>query len=139
MKYILILLFIYDCNSGNNQPSKIMSPNKGVENISTQAMIDSIKKSILETDKSPENSEWRENVYRNKKYKFRMVFPKDWVYDNGTTKHTVARAINKKDGATISILVQHISEVIVNPNNIFENEKESDLKSALEILSPYQK
>jgi len=138
MKYIFILLFFTGCNNGSNQAPKNIFQNKKSESVSTQSIIDSIKKSIPETDKSPENSEWRDNVYRNNKYKFRMVFPKDWVFDNGTTKHTIARAINKKDGATISILVQHISDAIANPNSIFENESENDLKSALEMLSPYQ-
>ena len=137
MKYFILLLFAYGCtNSTDNIAKKGLTK---TDVIVTQNSIDSIKGTIADTDKSPENNEWNGNIYRNKKYKFRVEFPRNWEYDAGTTKHTVARAINKKDGVTISILVQHLSEKAKSSNNIFENESEADFKNALEIMGPLQK
>ncbi len=136
MKYFILLLFFSSCTNNADLPPKEASTKS--ETIVIQNLIDSIKETIPETDKAPENSQWNKNVYRNKKYKFRVEFPNNWVYDAGTTKHTIVRAINKPDGVTISILVEHLSENLTSPNNIFENESEADLKNAIEVLAPLQ-
>lgn len=65
---------------------------------------------IPPTNRELRNNEWRENVYRNKFYKFRVEFPKGWEYDNGTSKTTLARSLNRSLGATISVFVSHLGE-----------------------------
>jgi hypothetical protein len=135
MKYILYLFLAIHCTNCQNKPkSEVNGDRKSV-----QSIIDSVKNTIQETDKSPESSEWIGNIYRNHKYKFRIVFPIDWTFDNGTTRHTLARAMKVEDDAAISVLVQHISHKIANPDNIFENENEAQIMRGFEILFSQQK
>ena len=76
------------------------------------------KDSAPKTDKSLENEEWNNEIYRNNKYKFRIQFPKKWEYDKGTAKHTLARALNRKRGIVILVGVTELSEKIQYPNDI---------------------
>lgn len=73
-----------------------------------------------ETDKNKLNETWIEELYRNKKYKFRVAFPKGWEYDGGTSKRTLARAIDRKKGVAISIGVTHLDIIMSkDSNNIY--------------------
>jgi hypothetical protein len=78
---------------------------------------------IPPTNHAPENSEWRENLYRNTYYNFRVEFPKGWEYDTGASKRTLARCLNREIGATIAVLVSHIgiSETPLYPNYIVQS------------------
>ena len=67
--------------------------------------VKEIKQDIIPTDKNVNNSQWLSNIYRNTKYKFRVSFPDNWEYDNGTSKSTLARALNREKAAVISVLV----------------------------------
>lgn len=71
-------------------------------------------------DKSKANETWINELYRNKKYKFRVVFPKNWEYDGGTSKGTLARAYNRENAVAISIIVRQVDPPIKNKdsNNI---------------------
>jgi hypothetical protein len=79
------------------------------------------KKTIVDVDKSPGTFQWDNEVYRNTRYKFRVQFPKNWEYDNGTARHTLARAINEKKIAAISVSVTPLSKKLEFPNNIFKS------------------
>lgn len=63
------------------------------------------KESISETDHDQRNEKWDNEKYRNIKYKFRVSFPKNWEYDNGAGKKTLARAINRDKAATLAVAV----------------------------------
>lgn len=58
----------------------------------------------IETDKNYINEEMIGNLYRNKKYGFRIKFPKDWSVGVGDGKHIVQKAVSI-NGDTISILI----------------------------------
>ncbi|MBX2959345.1 MAG: hypothetical protein KF732_05245 [Flavobacteriales bacterium] len=76
----------------------------------------------LETDRNKSNEEWKDNMYRNYKYKFRLTFPdsnkdykiseditiSDWEYLKGDGKEILAKSINREYGITISTLVKHL-------------------------------
>ncbi len=79
------------------------------------------KSKIQKTDKNEINDQWDMEVYRNKKYHFLVQFPKGWDYDKGTSETTLARAINRNKGITISIQVIHLGYSPKNPNNIIES------------------
>lgn len=79
------------------------------------------KQSIGGTKKNPGTSSWQNEVYRNKYYNFRIQFPKNWQYDNGTARHTLARAYDEKKVAAISISVTPISDKLDYPNDIFNS------------------
>jgi len=59
---------------------------------------------ILQTDKNSENSEIIDNLYRNKKYHFRIKFPKGWRLDVGDGIHIIQKA--SFEDSVISIMVQ---------------------------------
>lgn len=88
---------------------------------SFQEEIQEYKKTIPATNRNPENDEWRNNVYRNKFYKFRIEFPKGWEYDAGTTKTTLARAINREHGAAFSVTITHLPDEPPYPNDIIKS------------------
>ena len=87
-----------------------------------EGLNDYIKKMPV-TNRDSENNEWRKNVYRNKYYKFRIEFPKEWEYDDGSSKTTLARSFNREIGATISVFVSHIVdyEKPSEPNDIVKS------------------
>ncbi len=60
----------------------------------------------IATDKGVENSEIVGNLYRNKKYGFRIKFPEGWKITNGDGAHIVQKAT--KGYVTIAILVQQV-------------------------------
>lgn len=111
--------FIFlSCNQsdGKQQPQETKQTTTNL-----QSEAENYKKTIPETNQAPQNSQWRNNVYRNKLYKFRVEFPKGWEYDDGTTKSTLARALNREYAAAISVTVTHLPDQPKNPNNIFES------------------
>lgn len=113
----LLGFFMCSCNQANEKQQT--QETKLTTNL--QSEIESYKKTIPETNQDPKNAKWRNNVYRNKFYKFRVEFPKGWEYDNGTTKSTLARALNREYAAAISATVTHLPDLPKNSNNIFES------------------
>ena len=90
-----------------------------VEQINTEEYLE-YKNKILETDKSKQNEVWINEFYRNTKYKFRISFPKNWEYDGGTSKRTVARAFTREKGITMSVSVTHLEHIkSKDSNNIY--------------------
>ena len=59
---------------------------------------------LLETDKNPDTSQISGNLYRNKKYHFRIKFPEGWKVDVGDGIHIVQKA--SFENSTISVIVQ---------------------------------
>lgn len=123
MTKLLIGLTFFICVAilSCDQPQTQQQTQDTKETTNLQSEIDDYKKTIPETNQHPQNSEWRNNVYRNKFYKFRVEFPKGWEYDNGTTKSTLARALNREYAAAISVTITHLPDQPKNPNNIFES------------------
>lgn len=113
----LICITTFSCN----QPDKKQQTQDTKSKDNFQSEIEEYKKSIPETNKNPDNDEWSDNVYRNRFYKFRVEFPKGWEYDKGTTKTTLARALNRQYAAAISVTVTHLPDQPKNPNSIFES------------------
>jgi hypothetical protein len=73
--------------------------------------------------------EWELNKYRNYEHKFRIEFPENYGYDNGTTLNTVARSYNKKFGVTFSVLVINTNLTNEYPSDITKIQTLSDVKS----------
>lgn len=117
MKIVLIFFLSFFILLGCNQPET--SHKKEEPDLKTE--LEAFKKTIPDTDKNPANDEWSNNLYRNRYYKFRVEFPKNWEYDQGTTKITLARALNRNYAAAISVTVKNIPEADESSNNIFEN------------------
>jgi len=96
--------------------------------------VEEYKKQIPDTNVDPKNDEWKDNLYRNKFYKFRVEFPKKWEYDKGSANITLARALNRDIGATIAVAVKHLSADSKKSNNINDvMPKESFEKSFTEL------
>lgn len=128
LKIVLAILSIAFCScSTPDKKEKIKEEPIKADNL--QKEIDELKKVIPETNKNPDNDEWNGNTYRNRFYKLRVEFPKDWEYDKGTTKITLARAINRDFVAVISVTVKHLPPPVTNPNNIFETQSIEEYKS----------
>ncbi len=132
--FFLFAITASGCSTPDNKTQeKIAEPKKDF-----QTKIEDYKKTIPGTVKNSANDEWRENVYRNRFYKFRVEFPKGWEYDNGSTKTTLARALNRKYAAAISVTVTHLPDNPKNPNNIFESYTEETLLSEFNKLLAMQ-
>jgi hypothetical protein len=104
------------------------------KNISSNLEVDDYMKykdAVPTTDKSKSNEEWNDEVYRNKKYQFRLQFPKQWEYDRGTSKSTLARALNREKGIAISLGVTHLPENPQYPDDISKSFSASDYKTDL--------
>lgn len=54
-------------------------------------------------DKSPDNDEFIENLYRNKKYKFRIEYPDNWDVNHGKAIHSFFKAQKPDVGASITV------------------------------------
>lgn len=117
---ICIIILVLGCDN----PKKKLIANEKPEDLVSK--IEEVKKSIPETNKAQENNEWNGNVYRNRFYQFRVEFPKGWEYDNGTSKITLARALERSKSVAISVTVKHLPTQVKNPNNIFESTANED-------------
>ena len=73
--------------------------------------------------------EWKVNKYRNFKHKFRIEFPENYSYDNGTTINTVARSYNKQFGVTFSVLVIETNLKNDYPSDITKIQSVESVKS----------
>ena len=115
--FIATAIFLVSCSS--NKTETPLTDRKDSAKSFEQGLSDYITETPL-TNRNTENNEWTKNVYRNKYYKFRIEFPKGWEYDDGSTKTTLARSLNRNIGATISVFVSHIAdqEKPSNPNDI---------------------
>ncbi|MBL7743299.1 MAG: hypothetical protein JNN00_07440 [Chitinophagaceae bacterium] len=79
------------------------------------------KDRVPDTDNTKTDETWINDLYRNKKYKFRIVFPKNWEYDGGTSKRTLARALNREKAASIAVTVTHVDPIKnKDSNNIYK-------------------
>lgn len=56
-------------------------------------------------DKSDEHVEIIDNLYRNKKYKFRIKFPEGWKIQNGDGPNILVKA-SSKNGSSVNIFVK---------------------------------
>ena len=114
---IVTVFFILSCSS--NKTETPINLGKNSSNSFKQGLNDYIKATPI-TNRDTANNEWKVSVYRNKFYRFRIEFPKGWEYDNGSSKTTLARSINRNIGATISVFVSHVAaqEMPSNPDNI---------------------
>ncbi|MFN4812029.1 MAG: PsbP-related protein [Bacteroidota bacterium] len=81
------------------------------------------------TDKNLENDHWDSEVYRNSKYHFQLQFPKGWEYDRGTSSKTLARALNRKKGISISVTVVHLTYNPEDPNDISKSNTLENIQS----------
>ena len=119
----LICITAVGCNQTEKKEPQAKDPPKEK---TFKEEIQDYKKTIPATNKEPENDIWNRNVYRNNFYKFRVEFPKGWEYDNGTTKSTLARALNRESGAAFSVTVSHLPDKPTNPNDITESYSTTD-------------
>lgn len=124
LKCIAICLLL-GCNQSNTKPDSQES--KAKNNPSSQTEKEN--KATTETKKSSEDDNWNNNIYTNNFYKFKVEFPKEWEYDNGASKNTLARAGNREIGASFSSQVIHLVEPPVNPNDINESLTIKEIKS----------
>lgn len=115
--FIVTVVFLLSCSSNKTETPVV--DKKDSSKSFEQGLNDYIKETPA-TNRDSENNEWKKNVYRNKHYKFRIEFPKGWEYDDGSSKTTLARSLNRGIGATISVFVSHIAdqEKPLNPNDI---------------------
>lgn len=74
--------------------------------------IDEENLTLPETDKNPDNYEQIGNLYRNKKYNFRIKFPEGWKQEDGDGQHILRKA--SKDGDSINIMVQEFPKEYAN-------------------------
>ena len=100
--FIATVFFLLSCSS--NKTETPVNDKKDSTKSFEQGLNDYLKATPL-TNRNTENNEWKKNVYRNKYYKFRVEFPKGWEYDDGTSKSTLARSLNRNMSATISVFV----------------------------------
>lgn len=92
----------------------------------------SIQPSISEipkTDKSSENVEQIWNLYRNKKYDFRIKFPEGWKQEDGDGVHVLKKAV--KNNSSIIVMVQELPKEYISL--IDENMNMKDLYSLEEF------
>jgi hypothetical protein len=78
------------------------------------------KKMTLETDRNEDNDVWHGSIYRNKEYHLRIQFPTNWEYDKGMSINTLARAIDRQRGITLSVAVQHLPVNVPDSMNIYK-------------------
>lgn len=123
-----MLIFNFGCNP---QQTSENVEEKSFSEMSTEEKLEDAKKVIIPTDKSIENFEWISNLYRNKKYKFRLEFPKEWEYDNGTAETTLARSLNKEKA---SVVVVGVTEFKNGLSNIQETDIKEYKKTFNELL-----
>lgn len=76
---------------------------------------------VKKTDKSKENDVWYGSIYRNKKYHFRIEFPKNWELDSGMSINTIARAIDREHGISLSVAIQHLPVDVPDTLDIFQS------------------
>lgn len=120
--YIALISFLIGC-SNNEEESSTKKENTLIEK------VESYKKEIPETNTDPVNDEWKNNLYRNVLYKFRVELPKGWEQDKGAAKITLARALNREFGASIAIAVRHLHESSLNPNDITKTITKDELRN----------
>jgi hypothetical protein len=138
-KFCIGLLVAVCCTALScNQPAKQSKSSEAIPKNDLQSEVDEYKKSIPETNKDSGTDEWNDNVYRNKVYKFRVEFPKNWEFDKGTAKHTVARAINRNYVAVIAVTIMHLPDQPKNPNNIIESTSAAEYKAEFNKLLALQ-
>jgi hypothetical protein len=130
----LICVTIFSCNQSDKKQEAEAANSKG----DFQSEVEEFKNSIPETNRSSDNDEWTGNLYRNKFYKFRIEFPKGWEYDKGTTKSTLARALNRPYAAVLSVTVTHLPDQPKNPDNIFESAPMNDYATEFNRLLALQ-
>lgn len=98
------------------------------------------KSVVDETDKSPANDVWNGSIYRNKKYGFRVQFPEGWEVDKGMSTNTVARAIHREYGITLSAAIQHLPVVVDDKMDILKLYPKEEFKSLMnEVLAKTNK
>lgn len=109
---------------------------KGKNNLSVNGYLN-FKNSVKSIDKSIENDEWTDELYRNKKYNFRVQFPKHWEYDRGTAKYTIARSINRLAAASIPVTIIDYGNNSESKSDIFKAipEEEFELQFMNEIFA----
>jgi hypothetical protein len=97
-----MLISFYSCNT------PIKRRDNYIEKSASQEFLD-YNKTVPETDKNKVNDVWDDNVYRNKKYKFRVEFPIGWEYARGVSKTALASAELKEKAAVIVVVVSELS------------------------------
>lgn len=124
-----MLISFYSCNT------PIKRRDNYIEKSASQEFLD-YNKTVPETDKNKVNDVWDDNVYRNKKYKFRVEFPIGWEYARGVSKTALASAELKEKAAVIVVVVSELSFSPKYPNNIFlSSPLESFQKDFNEVLA----
>ncbi len=87
-----------------------------------------------ETDKSEVNDVWYGSIYRNKKYHLRIQFPDGWERDKGMSINTLARAIDREKGITLSVAIQHHVVEVNDDQEIFDSYSLEEFKSLFNKL-----
>jgi hypothetical protein len=119
--YILLFFsFVFtNCNNGTDQKSTA---------ISKEEKIKDTDKVAPPAVRNPGDEEWLDNVYRNKKYKFRMAFPKGWELAAGSSEKVLAQALYKENGTVISVSVGELKAKSDETKDIFSVMDEATAK-----------
>lgn len=91
------------------------------------------KQDTVSVDIKQPNYVWKDNVYTNNVYRFKVEFPKNWEYDNGAHENTLARAGDKKYGFSASVQVIKLPADVKNSDDIFNSLTKEEMKESMEI------
>lgn len=121
--FVIIIANFYLVISCNGHQS-----NQRPSNEVTTDELREFNKVTQETDKSEENDVWHGSIYRNKKYHLRIQFPTDWEYDKGMSVNTLARAIDRQRGITLSVAIQHLPVEVPDTMDVYESVSGEEFK-----------
>ena len=118
-----------------------------MKTIKTSIVLFILSISLINVVAQQNDEEWRDNLYRNNKFKFRIEFPttmvkddrlnekdayNEWEYMKGAGKNVLAKAVNVKMAITISITVRPVE--LDNPpkhNDIWQELDEKDIEAPI--------
>jgi len=83
---------------------------KGVSNMENFSSYYQEEAQVLNTDRSPENSEISGNFYKNTKYNFSILFPEGWNIGEGNNQTIVQEASLGTDSINVSVQQINLSE-----------------------------
>jgi hypothetical protein len=129
---ILANLLVLIAASSCNQQSRI-EDDKKIKVDESKATSKSLD--FENIDKSPENDEFQGNLYRNKKYHFRLEFPVNWDVNHGKAPHTVFKAQEANLGASVAINIIPWDGVEISKfthTDVELNNTTTEIKRALE-------
>ncbi|HZV71869.1 MAG TPA: hypothetical protein VFG10_20145 [Saprospiraceae bacterium] len=123
---ILLILLLVSCKEQKSQP-----PSEKPLSVESNRDTNKVTPAI---DKNVANDEWKGSFYRNKKYHFSIQFPKGWEYDKGMSVNTLARAVDRQKGISLSMTIQHLPTEVPDDTDIFEAISIDDFKDMVNKL-----